>query len=509
MKDTSLIFKKNEHEANLFAAKVMRITCIFLVLIKILNSLDVFIIDDMVMLFAVISGIIVLMIPTFLVNILKKQNGYIKYIIILCSVIAVGILNVTLSFHVVMLFLYPLALTCLYFEKKLTIMTFLELFILLTVSQFLAFKFNYTPDKDMSDFVETLSYAIVPRMIQLAALSTIFISINERTTNLFKKAIDSQIQSENAADSMKVIASKSSDISKTLADNMNILSDETNTLSNSNENIVSCTEILKEGVEETIVNISNTDNNVNSIIKEISILSDENKYVYELSNNIEKLTSINAETMNTATEQMEIISDSTEKTKNLINTLGERSKEIDGIVNLISDISSQTNLLALNAAIESARAGEHGKGFAVVAEEVRKLAEQSQEAVNNISQIISEVINSTSEAVNSMDQSAELVQDGLKSIIEAKESSNKVYSANNEMNKKINNIKEITEKVIVDTSEIAKIVGQVKEICSNNLEKLNNVTAATNDESKAVNSLVNLVSEIEKITDELKIIVES
>ena len=77
------------------------------------------------------------------------------------------------------------------------------------------------------------------------------------------------------------------------------------------------------------------------------------------------------------------------------------------------------------------------------------------------------------------------------------------------MNKKINNIKEITEKVIVDTSEIAKIVGQVKEICSNNLEKLNNVTAATNDESKAVNSLVNLVSEIEKITDELKIIVES
>ena len=96
----------------------MRITCIFLVLIKILNSLDVFIIDDRVMLFAVISGIIVLMIPTFLVNILKKQNGYIKYIIILCSVIAVGILNVTLSFHVVMLFLYPLALTCLYFEKN-------------------------------------------------------------------------------------------------------------------------------------------------------------------------------------------------------------------------------------------------------------------------------------------------------------------------------------------------------------------------------------------------------
>ena len=85
-----------------------------------------------------------------------------------------------------------------------------------------------------------------------------------------------------------------------------------------------------------------------------------------------------------------------------VDKLGERSKEIGQIVESISGIAEQTNLLALNAAIEAARAGEHGRGFAVVSEEVRKLAEESQEASQKIATLIGEIQAETTNAVDSM-----------------------------------------------------------------------------------------------------------
>ncbi|ENH97980.1 methyl-accepting chemotaxis protein [Gracilibacillus halophilus YIM-C55.5] len=74
-----------------------------------------------------------------------------------------------------------------------------------------------------------------------------------------------------------------------------------------------------------------------------------------------------------------------------VNRLSDKAKEVENVISLVGDISEQTNLLALNASIEASRAGEEGKGFAVVAEEVRKLADQSSEAVQSISNLIQDM----------------------------------------------------------------------------------------------------------------------
>ncbi|SHK93083.1 methyl-accepting chemotaxis protein [Selenomonas ruminantium] len=103
-------------------------------------------------------------------------------------------------------------------------------------------------------------------------------------------------------------------------------------------------------------------------------------------------------------------------TSEIVGKLGARSEEIGAIVDTISNIASQTNLLALNAAIEAARAGEQGRGFSVVAEEVRKLAEQSEEAAEKISQLIMTMQKDTEEAVKSMNQGCEAVVAGAQSV---------------------------------------------------------------------------------------------
>ncbi|OYU03857.1 MAG: methyl-accepting chemotaxis protein [Pseudomonas sp. PGPPP1] len=124
-------------------------------------------------------------------------------------------------------------------------------------------------------------------------------------------------------------------------------------------------------------------------------------------------TRIGRTSMQEASSSLEHIATALNSTATVINTLGQRSQEIGGIVGVITSIAEQTNLLALNAAIEAARAGEQGRGFAVVADEVRNLASRTRQATDEISGMIQSIQQETGNAITTMEHGNVLMQEGL------------------------------------------------------------------------------------------------
>ena len=124
-------------------------------------------------------------------------------------------------------------------------------------------------------------------------------------------------------------------------------------------------------------------------------------------------TRIGRTSMQEASSSLEHIATALNSTATVINTLGQRSEEIGGIVGVITSIAEQTNLLALNAAIEAARAGEQGRGFAVVADEVRNLASRTRQATDEISVMIQSIQQETGNAISTMEHGNVLMQEGL------------------------------------------------------------------------------------------------
>lgn len=206
----------------------------------------------------------------------------------------------------------------------------------------------------------------------------------------------------------------------------------------------------------------------------------------------------------TAVSQMVHVEQTVNYSSQVVAKLGDRSKEIGQIIDTISGIAGQTNLLALNAAIEAARAGEQGRGFAVVAEEVRKLAEQSQDAAKEIATLISEIQGDTNTAVVAMSEGTREVKIGTEVVTMAGHAFKEIKTLVTQVSEQV---KEISASMQQMASGSQQIVASVKEIDGHSktaVGQAQTVSAATEEQAASMEEIASSSQSLAKLAQNLQ-----
>jgi len=195
---------------------------------------------------------------------------------------------------------------------------------------------------------------------------------------------------------------------------------------------------------------------------------------------------------------MNSVAVSTTQAAERIQELGRSSEKIGAIVYTITEIASKTNLLALNAAIEAARAGEQGKGFAVVAAEVRRLAERTSEATQEISSIVGSIQSETQNAVEAIGRGTGEVEQGVSKTRDSHRSLMEIISRSDEVGQMVSQIAAAASQQESATQQINRNVAEISRSVMAS-------TAAADQTSAACNHLSSLASDLHRTVGEFRL----
>ncbi|MBR2520119.1 MAG: methyl-accepting chemotaxis protein [Selenomonadaceae bacterium] len=252
-----------------------------------------------------------------------------------------------------------------------------------------------------------------------------------------------------------------------------------------------------DAVNDTSQAIEHLNESIQAMASDAAIAADKSRQASDVAREGEI-------TLQQAIEQIKTIERTSQQTTNSVMTLGENSKQIGQIVGTISGIAEQTNLLALNAAIEAARAGEAGKGFAVVADEVRKLAESSKEAAQQISDLIKITQDDTDKAIKDMEVGGESFKVGAQNIISMGEAFRKIAGIVEQVSAQMQIISSSTRDMATNGKQIVQNIRTIGEASKTAAEEAETVSAATQEQTASVHEIAGESTNLARMAGELQ-----
>ncbi|MGM7634339.1 methyl-accepting chemotaxis protein [Bacillus sp. Hm123] len=318
-------------------------------------------------------------------------------------------------------------------------------------------------------------------------------SMNEMTSTLGNTLNQISSSAEQVAATAEQLTASSQEVSKATVD------------------IGGAIQNISFGIEKQNDKTKHTGQQVNSVAHETDQISAKIQSVNEQTDWATEKANQGHDFANNVTAQMDTILTKTNQITTSLHELKAKSTTITEMVAIISNIAEQTNLLALNASIEAARAGEHGKGFAVVASEVRKLAEQSGNAAQEIHALVGTITAHTDRVVQEMDSNNASVQKGKEMIditgatfADISQAVERVQAEANDVTTAIHNMHENIQSIVQDTNSIVSISGEFMDESQTVAAAIQEESAMMEEVAAAANELAHMAIELQESVSQFK-----
>lgn len=328
---------------------------------------------------------------------------------------------------------------------------------------------------------------IIKKLRQVAS-GDLTVSFSQKGSKEFK------ILSKNVAEMTEHMRRLLSDVDATarlVADSAAQIGQVSGQVDESSTDIIHALEEIDAGVSQQASDLQDCLQQMDGLSQNIDMMGGDVERAENGTNVSRKIVTGSISTLDVLADQTNKTIEITQKVKEDVARLEQKSNVIHEFVGMINDIAEETNLLSLNASIEAARAGDAGRGFAVVAEEIRKLADGSQAAANEIARVVDEIINQTRETVENAQEASKIVDSQAKVVNDTKDA--------------FKNINYCTEEMAENVEEIAGSIGNIEEERTSTLNSISSISAVSEQTAASSSHVYGVAQGQHEVVQSLKV----
>jgi len=342
----------------------------------------------------------------------------------------------------------------------------------------------------VAEIDEKEAFAPIYNLLQKIVLSAIFILIvsfiigylasrsivipvkylSERVNKISEGDLTVNLEIKDRNDEIGVMIKGFKEMLETLRIQTREMLEGSSTLASSISQITATVSQMATSSTETSSSIAEITATVEEVRQTVQVSSQKANQVVDVARKAADVSDSGKRATNDTIQGIKRIKDEMEYIADSIVKLSEQTQSIGDIINAVNDLADQSNLLSVNASIEAAKAGEHGKGFAVVAQEVKSLAEQSKNATNDVTSILSDIQKATSAAVMATERGGKTVEDGVTLSAQAGESIGILSKNVTESSQSALQIASSTQEQLVGMDQLAEAMENIKLASTQNAD---------------------------------------